>query len=70
MATVKVIFHGTQVPNGEPLVYTQLDAIGSREEISTKMADAMACSSTIVFSSDNYTTILNKNHIAMIEVHD
>jgi hypothetical protein len=70
MATVKVIFHGSQVPNGEPLMFTQVNAIGTREEISTKMAEAVACSSTIVFSGDNYTTIINKNHVAMIEVSD
>lgn len=70
MATVKVVFHSSQVPNGEPLIFTQPNAIGTREEISTKLAEAMACSSTIGFSSDNCTTIINKNHVAMIEVMD
>ncbi len=70
MATIRVIFHGTNVPNGEPLVFTQNNAHGTRQEIAKKMSEAMSCSSTIVFDGDNGTVIINKNHVAMIDVSD
>lgn len=70
MATIKIIFHGTQVPNGDPLIYTQMSAKGTREELTKAMADSMDKPGCIVFSADNTSTIVNKNHIAMIEVFD
>lgn len=72
MTTINVIFHGVSVANGDPLIYTQLVAEGTREEVAKSLVNAMTQSDvkSIVLSSNDKTTVINKNHVAMIEVSD